>query len=164
MVMATTIASLGPGDSRAPPARHPELVDRDLSRTLGALAPDRPTSASQTAQARAVGDAVGLLDAAVDVDRRPHAALSPRTTAAHGYEQSARRCCLVTDAGAGRATIARRLTLAGRPLQVCGLAQRDIRLSQLVTEQLASLDGMTIGFVRVFRSAADRGVTRGVLR
>jgi hypothetical protein len=35
----------------------------------------------------------------------------------HGYEQPARRCCLVTDAGAGRATIPRRLTLAGRPGQ-----------------------------------------------
>ena len=40
-----------------------------------------------------------------------------RSTQPHGYEQStARCCCLVTDAEAGRATIARRLTiLAGRP-------------------------------------------------
>jgi hypothetical protein len=40
----------------------------------------------------------------------------------HGLGQSARRCCLVTDAGAGPAPIARRRTLAGRPTRESALA------------------------------------------
>jgi hypothetical protein len=35
----------------------------------------------------------------------------------HGYEQSARYCCLVINAGAAWAPIARRRTLAARPRQ-----------------------------------------------
>src|SRR5215210_9422434 len=51
----------------------------------------------------------------------------------HGYEQPARRCCLVADAGAGRATIARRLTLAARPTRERGPRRR--ALPQLAVEQ-----------------------------
>ena len=40
----------------------------------------------------------------------------------HGLGQSARRCCLVTDAEAGRTPIARRRTLAGRPTRESALA------------------------------------------
>jgi hypothetical protein len=55
----------------------------------------------------------------------------------HGYEQSARRCCLVTDAGAERATIARWLTLAARPEQA---RRRGHERRLLVVEQRERAD------------------------
>ena len=42
------------------------------------------------------------------------------TTESHGYEQSGRRCCLATDAGAGWAPMARRRTLAAPPIRASG--------------------------------------------
>jgi hypothetical protein len=63
--MAITIAPLRPSRWQGDPARHREPVDDDLSATRRpGYGPAHVRLADRYIQARAVGDAVGLLDAA----------------------------------------------------------------------------------------------------
>jgi hypothetical protein len=71
--MAITIAPLRPSRWQGDPARHREPVDDDLSATRRpGYGPAHVRLADRYIQARAVGDAVGLLSMRpVDVDPRP---------------------------------------------------------------------------------------------
>ena len=75
-----------------------------------------------------------------------------RTSASHGYEQSPRHCCLSTDAGAGRAPITRRRTLAARPTRACPAYHTRRSLPWGCSTLLALASG--------FRTSSQAGVCR----
>jgi hypothetical protein len=111
--MANTIAPLRASRGQGDPARHREPVDDDLSATRRpGYGPAHVRLADRYIQARALGDAVGLLDAAgrrrsPGHDARP----SRRTAATHGRREQPRHRCFSTHAGATWEPLARWWTL-----------------------------------------------------
>ena len=98
-----------------------------------------PTIAARAARGRCATGVRGPIGSVLTHGRRHNAHYPPRAPAtwrkrAHRcgaptmrYGQSAHRCCLFTDAGAGPAPIARRRTLAARPQRACRDPDGDAR-------------------------------------